>query len=153
MKNASSCLLVVALLAGCASFKPQEPDIQLVSVKPLNFSLSGQRLALVLNVTNPNGFDLNLSAVNLSASLAGEPIATGFSDELVTVPADGERQLELVVTAGLDVAFAQLRSMLDDAQTGLDYGITGTVELSDWPAAIPFDSQGRLENPLADQSN
>lgn len=151
--RAAICAAACLLLTSCATLTPQEPTIELADVRPLNLSLSGQRLAVTLNVINPNSFDLNLQGVDITATLAGEPVATGSSDNSVTIPADGEQTLELVVTAGLDVALARLRTMLSNRQTGLDYGVSGTVRLSDWPVPIPFQSDGRLDNPLTDPAD
>ncbi len=147
----SSILLLT--LGACSSLSPQDPEISLESVRPLNLSLSGQRLAITLNVANPNTFDLNVREINLTATLDGEPVATGESDARVTIPAEGQQTVELEVVAGLDVAFAQLRSMLSDNRSGLPYGVTGNVYLTNWPAAIPFDSTGRVDNPLNGESS
>ncbi len=136
------------LLTSCTTLRPQEPQIELADVRPLNLSLSGQKLAVTLNIFNPNSFDLNLQGVDITATLSGEPVAAGSSDDTVTIPAEGEQTLELVVIAGLDVALARLRTMLSREQSGLDYGVSGTVKLSNWPVPIPFTSDGKLDNPF-----
>jgi len=75
--RAAICAAACLLLTSCATLTPQEPTIELTDVRPLNLSLSGQRLAVTLNVINPNSFDLNLQGVDITATLAGEPVATG----------------------------------------------------------------------------
>lgn len=143
-------LCVVLVLGACASLNPQQPEIELEGVRPLNLSLSGQRLAVTLKLSNPNDFDLTLRNVDLTATLGGEAVATGTSDDAVTLPANGEQILELEVIAGLDVALATLRAALDSDQEGLDYGVNGTVRVAGWPVAIPFETDGRVDNPLVD---
>ena len=152
MKTMIRLFIAILLITGCGSLKPQQPDITLEAVRPLNFSLSGQRLAVTLNVSNPNAFNLALRNVDLTATLNGEPIATGVSDTAVTIPANGEQLVELEVTAGLDVALGLLRSALEQDQSSLAYGVNGNVRMSRWPFPIPFESDGQWANPLATET-
>lgn len=145
-------LLLLCALGACASLALREPDIELAGIKPLNLSLSGQRLAITLNVTNPNSFDLKVREIDVLASLDGTPIATGVSADSAVIPAGGERTIELIVTAALDLALSRLRTLLSDGGGGLDYSVSGTLRLLDWPRPIPFSSDGRLDNPLATET-
>ena len=42
--------------------------------------------------------------------------------------------------------------MLEERTLDLDYGVSGSVRLANWPARIPFDVDGVIENPRGDDA-
>lgn len=151
-------LALVALVplligSGCAalpSVKPQAPQVSVAGVRPLNVSLTRQKLEFRLRVQNPNDYDLPIRSLDFVAELAGDRIASGKSDERVTIPANGEAEVLVDVVTGIGRLVGKLRSMLEDRSLDLDYGVTGSVKLANWPTRIPFDVDGILENPRAE---
>lgn len=151
-KHATAFLLLVSVLlfSGCASLptnKPIAPSVVVESVRPLNLSLSGQKLEFRLRIDNPNGFDLPVEGLKFAAKLGGDKIADGISNERVTVPANSDAILQVEVKAGLGKVLNRLRDMLKGDDVKLDYDVSGTVKLATWPTAIPFNVDGELENP------
>ena len=139
-------LSLLAILTACAAIpthRPLAPDVELVNVKPLNLSLQGQRLAFTLRVSNPNKFDLPLRALNFTARVEGERIANGLTNERVTIPANGNAQLEIVVTVGIDRLIDRFKYLLDDDTSVLAYDVAGTVSLGNWPTPIAFNHDGK----------
>jgi len=153
---ASALLLGAALLAGgCASFpsvRPDPPTVSVAGVRPLSIGFTKQRLEFRLRVENPNDFELPLRSLDFVASLAGERIATGRSDERVVIPAEGEAIVAVDVETGVGRLIERMRDMLDDRQLDLDYDVSGFVRLDNWPARIPFDVGGVLENPRGEET-
>ncbi len=150
-----AAIAVVALLSitlqSCATtasmLDPEKPTITLKKIKPLNFSFTEQELELTLNVENPNAFSLPLNTLSFAAKLAGEHIADGTSRERVTVPANGSALLNVVVTTSLSKLMGKIQSAADEG-TNLDYNVKGNLKLDNWPKTIPFDSSGKIDNPL-----
>lgn len=143
-------LTIMVTLAGCKSVpthKPIAPKVSIAAVKPLNLSLSGQRINFTLRVSNPNSYDLPLRSLDFIASFAGDDIAKGVSDEAVTIPAKGEALVDIEVLAGLGKLLGQIKSMAKTKEFDLNYGVKGSVKLDNWPARIPFDVTGVLEQP------
>lgn len=141
----------VLLLAGCSTIeqaKPKAPEVSIASVRPMNFSLSGQKLNFTLRVKNPNSFDLPVQSLDFVASLAGKKIAEGVNDSSVTIPANQEAMMDVTVVAGLSHLIDKFKSAAaslgSDEDVDLGYGITGTVKLANWPVKIPFDVEGDL---------
>ena len=135
------------LVSGCASMlpkKPEAPIVKIASVRPLNLSFTKQRLAFTLQVHNPNDYDLPLQSLNFVASLAGDKIATGKSDQEVTLPANGAATVEVEVEAGITKLISQFQNMLSANSLNLDYGVKGYVKLANWPTRIPFDVVGEF---------
>ena len=148
-------LLASLLLPACASLpsvKPEPPRVSVAGVRPLNLSLTRQRLEFRLRVENPNDYDLPLRSLDFTARLAGEKIADGRSDERVTIPANGEAIVEVDVVAGVGKLVGRLRDMIERRDLDLDYGVTGHVRLDNWPTRIPFDVDGVLENPRGEDA-
>lgn len=152
VRTVLACLLVA--LAGCASLpsvRPEPPRVTVAGVRPLNLSLTKQRLEFRLRVENPNPYELPLRSLDFVARLAGERIAAGRSDERVTIPPGGEAIVTVDVVAGVGKLLGRMRAMLEDRTLELDYDVTGSVRLDNWPKPIPFDVGGVLENPRAEE--
>ena len=145
-----SLLALALLVSGCAAFpsvRPDPPEVSVASVRPLSIGFTKQRLEFRLRVENPNDFELPLRSLDFVADLAGERIATGRSDERVTIPANGEAFVEVEVETGVGRLLERMRDMLENRTLELDYEVSGFVKLDNWPARIPFDVDGVLENP------
>ena len=143
-------LLFMLLLSSCSSLplkKPQAPSVSVASVRPLNLSLTRQRLEFSLNVKNPNPYNLPLEGLDFVATFAGEKLATGESNDKVTLPANGEAIVKVEVKAALGTLVSRFQSMLNSGDINLQYGVTGNVKLANWPARIPFNVDGELEAP------
>ena len=93
-------MIVLLALSACASIiaKPIKPTIELVSVKPLNVSLTSQKLRFDLRVVNPNAFDMPIEAVDFIARFNDTNIASGKSNQAVTIAANSEAIVSLDVT-------------------------------------------------------
>jgi len=143
--------LLTLMLQSCATttsmLDPEKPTVTLEQIKLLNLSFDKQKLELILNVENPNTFSLPLNTLIFAAKLAGEPIADGASRERVTIPANGSALLHVVVTTSISKLIGQIRSATNEG-TNLDYNVKGKLKLDNWPKMIPFNSSGKIENPL-----
>ena len=143
--------LLPLMLQSCATtasmLDPEQPTVTLEKIKLLNFSFDKQKLELTLNVENPNAFSLPLNTLIFVAKLADEHIADGSSSERVTIPANGSALLNIVVTTSLSKLIRKIQSATNEG-TSLDYNVKGKLTLDNWPKMIPFDSSGKIENPL-----
>lgn len=147
----TALMLTVTLLAlaACSSIitKPQKPTIQLVKVRPLNISVSEQKLRFELKVTNPNSFELPVESIDFIARFNNADIASGKNSQSTTIPANGEGLLTLDVTAGIDRLMNTLKTLLEGQDLNLDYELAGTVKIENWSTPIPFDVTGAMEVP------
>lgn len=148
-------LAVSFLFTACATIeksKPVAPEVTIESVRPMNLSLTGQKLNFTLRVTNPNSFDLPVEVLEFVASLGGETVAKGVSGDAVTIPAKKDALVDVVVVAGLNTVIQRFKSVAKNLGSeegiNLDYGIKGTVELANWPGKIPFNVTGDLSEKI-----
>ncbi len=127
--------------------KPIAPTVEIESVKALKLKLNKQELAFRLKVTNPNTYDLPLQSLSFIASVDGSQFAQGSSDERVTLPAQQDAIVEVRVSTRLNKLLGKLLLFSTSNEEEVDYKVTGFVKLANWPARIPFNVDGALENP------
>ena len=140
-------ILLAACLAGCAGIgtKLVTPHVSFVGLKPLEANLFEQRLEVRLRVQNPNDLQLPVKGLNVDVELAGEPFAHGISAREFTVPANGEAEFDMIVTA--NAATALIRILGSDRKTReeIPYRLTGKLSTRlGLIHSIPFEETGTL---------
>jgi LEA14-like dessication related protein len=136
----------LALLAGGCALVPrfEPPQLNVVEVQLLRGDLLQQELRVGMRVRNPNNRDLNVRSIQYEVKVADQAFAHGESERDFKVPANGETQFNVNVTA--NVASALLRLLGGGRLDEVEYQITGRVALSSGMVRnIPFDQRGRLK--------
>lgn len=137
-------LAMAALLAACTYARLQQPELSIVDVRLLRGDLFRQELRVRMGVHNPNSVELPVRSITYQVELAGNAFAHGESTGNFVIPASGDTQFDVNVTA--NAASALLRLMGSDSQKTLPYRITGKVRLSSGMLrSIPFDHTGELQ--------
>ena len=136
-------VITLALFNGCAlAPKLVAPQLTIVGVELRQSDFFSQRIKVKLHVQNPNNRALPVRGITCDLQVAGEKFAHGVSASEFTVPALGETDFDMLLTA--DVASALLRVLSGD-KNNLDYRMTGTVNLaSGLIRSIPFSQSGKL---------
>ena len=140
-------LLVAALLGACALTKFQAPQLTVVDVQLANADLWSQHLKLRLHVHNPNDRELPVSGIECSLEVEGQKFASGTSAASFVVPALGDAEFDMNVTADLSSTLLKLTSMGSGAlDKDLSYRLVGKVSLSKgWLRSVPFDERGTFK--------
>ena len=139
---------VLLVLVNCSSLplsKPKPPVVSIASVVPLNLSLTSQKLSFKLKVFNPNPYSVPLESLDFTASLMGKEMATGNSDQKVTLPANGYEFVDVEVAVGINKLLGQVKSFFDSPDMKMGYKINGFVKVANWPRKIPFDVDGAIK--------
>ncbi len=121
------------------------PEISVSSFRVADLGLTGARLALDLNVQNPNAFAFGLKALSYALTVDGRPWATGVANQLGTVDAKSAG----VVSLPIELSFAQTGMAVYQLLRGdapLDYAFAGDMQLSTThemlrDVAVPFAAQ------------
>lgn len=141
-------LLPALLIAGCGVFGPklEAPNLDVVGIEMLESDIFQQRLKLKLRVQNPNDRELPIKGVSCNVEIAGEQFAQGVSAAQFTVPAFGESEFDMIVTANMASALAHMIGRKDGGKRdAIDYRVTGKVSLaSGMLRSIPFSESGSL---------
>lgn len=142
-------LAALALVAaGCSALLPklETPRLSLVSVQMQEATLFEQRLRVRLLVRNPNDLALPVRGLDVNFELGGEPFATGASARQFEVPALGEAEFDMIVTANAATALLKLLSQHDGGRReSLDYRISGQLRTSiGMLRTVPFTESGSI---------
>lgn len=140
-------VLLSITIAACSSIPstpPVAPTVELESVKPVKLGLRKQELLFQLNINNPNPYDLPLQSLSFIAEIEGSEVAQGISNEPVTLPAESNAMVDVVVSTRLNRILAQVFHLAGSNADTVNYDVNGFVKLSNWPLKIPFSVNGDL---------
>lgn len=142
-------LLAAALVTGCASLGRgvfREPIVRFGAVNIKGLGLTGGALDVVLNVYNPNGFDLNATRLTYRLMVDDKDLGTGALDRAFRVR-DGD---STTVTIPVDFSYSGLgaagRQLLSTGS--VNYRVIGDLTL-DTPLGSftrPYDQRGRFSS-------
>jgi len=131
--------------AGCATTHFEPPQLTVMSMQVQTADLFSQRMLVHMRVVNPNNRELPVKSINYRIEVGGADLAEGLADKSFVVPAMGEAEFDVQVTANLANALTQIlgrRSSRDK----LDYRLVGSVTLSSgFLRRIPFDEHGSVD--------
>lgn len=138
-------LLGCSLAAGCASMLPklEPPVLSVTRIDIAGGTIDQQQLHLTLHVVNPNAREIKVRGIDCNLELSGQAFATGSTDAAFTLPASGETDFGLNVTANLNTALLAVLSGL--GHKSVDYHLYGQVHLAGGLVHnIPFDQRSRV---------
>ena len=144
-------LSALTLLSACAAIPTnlESPDISFVGIRALEASLFEQKLEVRLKVQNPNTIELPVNGLDVDVELAGEPFASGVSARQFVVPAHGEAEFDMIVTANAASALLKIAGGDRKAREAIAYRLRGKLSTKvGLLRSIPFEESGTL--PLGD---
>jgi LEA14-like dessication related protein len=134
------------LFAACSVLpKFEAPKLSVISMKVQSGDIFSQRLLVHMRVMNPNARELPIKGLNYRIEINDAELAEGITDAPFVVPAMGEAEFDVQVTANLASAITQLLSRRGSQDT-VDYRLIGSVALSSgFLRRIPFDERGSVK--------
>jgi len=141
MRKSLSWLVLLVCTAACAP-KFERPNLSVVSIEMQHGNLFQQSFQVKFQIQNPNDRSLPVSGLHADLSVAGERIASGVSDRAFVVPAMGESEFDMTITANMALALLKLANQRSDS---IDYEMSGAASL-DLPFMhnLPFHQSGSL---------
>lgn len=149
MKAIQTLALWALALSGCAALPTnlKTPEVSFVGLKTLEASVFEQKLEVRMKVRNPNSIELPVNGLDVDIELAGEPFARGVSAREFVVPALGEAEFDMNVTA--NAATALLKIAGERKSDPIGYKLKGKLSTKiGMLRTIPFEESGTL--PVAD---
>jgi LEA14-like dessication related protein len=140
--------LLLASLAACSALVPklEKPSLSIVNVEFLKTDMFEQRLKVRMHVQNPNDRALPVKGLSYALEVAGEPFAQGVSGGSFVVPALGEAEFDMNVTANMAATIMKLMSRSGGIGDQVDYRMRGKISLSEgFLRSIPFEEHGTFK--------
>jgi LEA14-like dessication related protein len=137
-------------LAGCAAIPRnlKTPEVSFVGMRAIEASVFEQRLQVRMKVHNPNSIELPVNGLDFDIELAGEPFAHGLSAREFVVPAAGDAEFDMLVTANAASAILKLAGSEGKAED-IRYRLKGKLSTKiGLLRTIPFEETGAL--PISD---
>jgi LEA14-like dessication related protein len=146
LRTRTLLLAAILLFTGCtAAFKWQAPKLSVASMKVQSADIFSQRLVVHMRVMNPNDRELPIKGITYRIEVNDAELAQGLTDTPFVVPAMGEAEFDVQVTANLATALSQFLTRRGSTDT-LDYRLIGSVALSSgFLRHIPFDERGSVK--------
>ena len=136
-------------LAGCSLLVPklETPTLSIVSVELADSTLWEQHARVRLRVQNPNDRALPIKGLSYALEIEGQQFAHGVSSAGFTVPALGEAEFDMNMTANMAGAIIKLLGKGSDSLgEEVDYRVTGKISLSEGLLrSIPFEDRGKFK--------
>jgi LEA14-like dessication related protein len=122
-------ILVCLGLSGCSLFVPklEKPTLSVVRVQMLKSDLWHQEFKVRIRVQNPNDRELPVKGIVYELDVEGQELAHGMSGDSFVVPALGEAEFDMSVSANMA---NMLIKLLNKGGNEVDYRIYGKIALS-----------------------
>jgi LEA14-like dessication related protein len=144
-RGAVASLVLAAALGGCAGLGNalKEPEVRLDRVVVRQVGVRGGNLDLVVDVNNPNGFDLRGTEVEVGFDVEGSHVGDArFTDAFVV-----DRNSSTTLTLPLRFEWAGVSQVLRSAisEGEIPYEMKGQINVqTPWGAhSVPFTRTGR----------
>jgi LEA14-like dessication related protein len=125
--------------------KPQfnQPNVTVNSIQMRSGNLLQQTFAVKLTIQNPNDRALPVRGLHTELKVGGETVASGLSDRAIIVPAFGESEFDMTITANIALALLKLADKANQHADTIEYELTGAASI-DLPFLrnLPFHQTG-----------
>jgi LEA14-like dessication related protein len=132
-------------LAACSLVTPkfERPTLSVIGIEMVNGNLMQQNFRVKFNIQNPNERAVPVSGLHASLSVGGEHIAAGQNDHAFVVPAKGDIDFDMMITANMALALLKLANRMDQHADSIDYDVSGSASI-DLPFLrdLPFHQTG-----------
>jgi LEA14-like dessication related protein len=135
------------LVAACSAIPVnlQTPEVSFVGLHAVEASVFEQKLQVRMKVHNPNSIELPVNGLDVDIEVADEPFAHGVSAREFVVPAQGEAEFDMLVTANAATALLKLASGGGGKAGDVRYKLKGKLSTKlGLLRTIPFEETGTL---------
>jgi LEA14-like dessication related protein len=132
-------------LGACSMFTPKftKPNLSVVSIEMLHGNLLQQDFQVKFRIQNPNNRALPVKGLHAAITVGGEPFASGASQKSFVVPAFGDTEFDLMITANMALGLLKLANNLDKQSDSIAYDLTGIVTINlPFVGDVPFHQDG-----------
>ena len=141
--------LFTSLLAACAAtdlLDFDEPEVELIGLKPLSNSGMEARFLVQLRITNPNSIPLDIDGMSYEVLLRDQKVLSGVSNEGISIGAYSESTADLEVAVSLLGSLGLIKELMTrPPEGGLPYRLNAKLSRSGIGGAIRVSREGTLD--------
>lgn len=146
---ARTLLMLSLILLGACSTVLQDvikaPEVTLTDFRLTKAGLINQTFAVTLKIKNPNKVPLPIKGFSYRVDLAGDEFANGSTQEEFTIPASGEKNIDVSVTLNLLRSSSHLLNVVKSDPSAIDYQFTGVISVNlPLMGSIPINKKGQI---------
>ncbi len=143
----ATALSLLALIAGCATMGglANPPRVSLAGLRLAEMGLMEQRYAASLRIQNPNDASLSVRGMEYTIYLNDRKFADGVSDRQFSVPAYGEKLIEVNLTSTVLRVFEQFKNLSNGEPQAFRYRIAGSLSLAGLRSSVPFSHEDAID--------
>ncbi len=143
----ATAFMLLTLVAGCAFTRDlaSPPRVSLAGLRLTEVGLMEQRYAARLRIQNPNDASLSVRGMEYTVYLNDRKFADGVSDRQFSVPAYGEKLIEVNLTSTVLRVFEQFKNLSDGESQTFRYRIAGSLKLAGLRSTIPFSHEDAID--------
>jgi LEA14-like dessication related protein len=141
-------IVACLLLGGCSLLVPklETPKLSVVNVELQKSDLWEQRLRVRMRVVNPNDRPIPVKGLTCALEVQGQELAHGVSGASFNVPAFGEAEFDMNMTANMASALLRLLGRGEPLGEQVEYRVKGRISLSEGLLrSIPFEDRGTFK--------
>jgi LEA14-like dessication related protein len=144
----SISIITLLLTSGCSLLVPklETPQLSVVNVELQKSDLWEQRMKVRMRVVNPNDRPIPVKGLTCALEVQGEELAHGVSGAAFNVPALGEAEFDMNMTANMAGALIKLLGRGNEIGDQVEYRVKGKISLSEgFLRSIPFEDSGSFK--------
>ena len=145
LRNSAALLTLLLCVSGCSLLFPkfETPKLSVVNVELQKSDLWEQRMRVRMRVENPNDRPIPVKGLTVALDVQGQEVAHGVSGASFEVPALGEAEFDMNMTANMAGALLKLFGSGNQLSDSVDYRVKGKLSLSHGlMRSIPFEDRG-----------
>jgi LEA14-like dessication related protein len=134
-------------LAACSLVAPkfERPTVSVVGIEMVNGNLLQQNFRVKFNIQNPNDRAIPVTGLHASLDVGGAHVAQGQNDRAFVVPAMGNVDFDMMITANMGLAVLKLANKMDQHADSIDYDVSGSASIdSSFLRDLPFHQTGTI---------
>ncbi len=152
-------LILIGLQTACVNnpvidvMKTLSPKVTIADFRVLNMGFFEQNYMLQLRIKNPNSFALPIAGLNYQLDINDQEFANGSSNKAITIPANGEKLLNLNFTSNFMRIVEKWTDWATIFKNKFKYHLHGGMNLVEGVAPLPFEYKGEIPLTKGEKTN
>ena len=141
-----SIVLAALLLGACATLRQdfKDPGVALVSITPQIRNLFAPEFDIVLRVSNPNRYALEIAGLSYTLDLQGIRLIEGVATGLPEIPGYGEANVSLSATADLAAGLSLIGDLLQRPSDTVEFELNADLDLGTFYPMVKIQRRGSI---------